>query len=142
VGNADTSNPTPPIKTAGAETKNELLIIPASPGEIVAPAAPVAAPTVIPPGRRAFRSWCCKERRMWTPAAPCKDFMVAAAARGAPISIQVDPRAFHAFDAPNISVHELPAYRAGIAPIIGTDPAARAGALQRVPAFLVSYLDK
>jgi hypothetical protein len=41
-----------------------------------------------------------------------------------------------------VSVRELPNYRtrAGIVPIVGTDPAARADAQQRVPAFLAPYL--
>jgi dienelactone hydrolase len=83
------------------------------------------------------------EADVWTPAAPCREFIDAAAARGAPVSMQVYPGAYHAFDAPNVSVRELPNYRtrAGIVPIVGTDPAARADAQQRVPAFLAPYLE-
>jgi dienelactone hydrolase len=79
---------------------------------------------------------------VWTPAAPCRQAMGAAAARGAPIEMQVYPGAYHAFDAPNVRIQELPDYRtrAGIVPIIGTDPAARADTLRQVPAFLARYL--
>ncbi len=54
----------------------------------------------------------------------------------------VYPGACHVFDAPNLARRELPAYvtRAGVVPIVATDPAARADALQRVPAFLGRYL--
>jgi dienelactone hydrolase len=81
---------------------------------------------------------------VWTPAPPCESFIAAAAARGASVAMQVYPGAYHAFDAPNLSQRELPDYRtrAGVVPIIGTDPAARADALQRVPAFLARYLEQ
>ena len=51
------------------------------------------------------------------------------------------PGAYHGFDAPNVAKRELPNYvtRAGVVPIVGTDPAARADAQQRVPAFLARY---
>ena len=54
----------------------------------------------------------------------------------------VYPGAYHVFDAPDLPRRELPAYvtRAGVVPIVATDPAARADALQRVPAFLGRYL--
>ena len=62
--------------------------------------------------------------------------------RAAPIEMQVYPGAYHGFDAPNLPRRELPDYRtrAGVVPIIGTDPAARADALPRVPAFLARFL--
>jgi len=62
--------------------------------------------------------------------------------RGAPIETQIYPGAYHAFDAPNQPRRELPDYRtrAGVVPIIGTDPAARQDVLTRVPAFLARYL--
>src|SRR5258708_1476171 len=77
-----------------------------------------------------------------TPVAPCKPFGDAAVARGNNIEMQIYPGAYHAFDAPNRPRAELPAYvtRAGIVPIVGTDPAARQDALARVPAFLSRYL--
>ena len=81
---------------------------------------------------------------VWTPAAPCKEFIDDAAARGAPSEIVLYAGAFHAFDVPNLPRRELPDYRtrAGVVPIVGTDPAARADALQRVPAFLAPYLSR
>ncbi len=77
---------------------------------------------------------------VWTPAAPCKTFLDGAVGRGAR-SRRVYPGAYHGFDAPN-QQRELPNYRtrAGVVPIIGTDPAARADALPRVPAFFARYL--
>jgi len=79
---------------------------------------------------------------VWTPAAPCQAFLAAAAGRGAPVAFQLYPGAYHAFDAPNVAKRELPNYvtRAGVVPIIATDPIARADAMQRVPAFLAAYL--
>jgi dienelactone hydrolase len=81
---------------------------------------------------------------VWTPMAPCKAFVDAAVARGNTIEMQIYPGAYHAFDAPNRARTELPAYitRAGVVPIVGTDPAARQDAFARVPAFLARYLDR
>lgn len=83
------------------------------------------------------------EADVWTPAAPCKSFIEGAVARGSPAEFVLYPGAYHAFDAPNVSIRELPKYitRAGVVPIVGTDPAARADAMQRVPAFLARYLN-
>jgi dienelactone hydrolase len=79
---------------------------------------------------------------VWTPLAPCQAFVNGAVGRGARIEMQVYPGAYHSFDAPNLSRRELPNYvtRAGVVPIIGTDPAARQDAFARVPAFLARYL--
>jgi dienelactone hydrolase len=79
---------------------------------------------------------------VWTPLAPCQDFIARSLARGAAIETQVYPGALHGFDAPNSPRRELPAYitRTGVVPIVGTDPAARADSLARVPAFLARYL--
>jgi len=79
---------------------------------------------------------------VWTPLAPCKIFLDGAIRRGSAIELVVYPDAFHGFDAPNNPRRELPEYktRAGVVPIIGTDPAAGADALLRVPAFLDRYL--
>jgi dienelactone hydrolase len=79
---------------------------------------------------------------VWTPMAPCQTFIDAATARGARIETQIYPGAYHAFDAPNQPRRELPDYRtrAGVVPIVGTDAAARADALARVPAFLARFL--
>jgi dienelactone hydrolase len=79
---------------------------------------------------------------VWTPAAPCKELLDGAIARGAKVEIQVYPGAYHDFDWPNMARHESPNFRtaAGVVPIQGTDPAARQDALSRVPAFLGCYL--
>ena len=80
---------------------------------------------------------------VWTPAAPCKTFLDGAIGRGAPIEMQIYPGAYHGFDAPNQYRLELPAYRtrAGVVPIVGTDPAGRQDALARVPTFLSKYIN-
>jgi len=79
---------------------------------------------------------------VWTPLPPCQAFLDHAAARGSAIDLVAYPGAYHGFDAPNNTQRELPEYttRAGVVPIVGTDPAARADALLRVPAFLDRYL--
>jgi dienelactone hydrolase len=79
---------------------------------------------------------------VWTPLAPCKQFLDSAMARGVPVEMTIYPGAYHAFDAPNRAIQKLPQYvtRAGVVPIVGTDSAARADALARVPAFLGRFL--
>jgi dienelactone hydrolase len=74
---------------------------------------------------------------VWTPLAPCKEFLDGAVARGSRIELQIYPDAYHGFDAPNQPRRELPAYvtRSGVVPVVGTDPAGRADALARVPGF-------
>jgi len=80
---------------------------------------------------------------VWTPAAPCKIFLDRAISRGAPIEMQIYPGAYHGFDAPNQYRLELPHYRtrAGVVPIVGTDPAGRQDALARIPAFFAKYIN-
>jgi len=82
------------------------------------------------------------EADVWTPAAPCKAFIDGAVARGANAQIVMYPGAYHAFDAPNLSRRELPDYvtRAGVVPIVATDPVARADAQHRVTDFFARYL--
>jgi dienelactone hydrolase len=79
---------------------------------------------------------------VWTPPAPCQEFLAGAIARGSQVEMQIYPGAYHGFDAPNNPRRELPDYRtrAGVVPIVGTDPAARADALVRVPSFLGRFL--
>jgi dienelactone hydrolase len=79
---------------------------------------------------------------VWTPAAPCKTFLDGAVGRGAPVEARIYPGAYHGFDAPNQQRLELPNYRtrAGVVPIIGTDPPARQDVLARVPAFFARNL--
>ena len=81
---------------------------------------------------------------VWTPLAPCQGVLGAATARGAQVQMQAYPGAFHDFDWPDLQRRERPEYTtsAGVVPILATDPAARADALQRVPAFLSRYLDR
>ncbi len=81
------------------------------------------------------------ESDVWTPAVPC----AAALERvqgGAPITVRTFPNAYHDFDWPDLPVHEVPAFRtnAGVVPIEGTNPAARADVLERVPAFFASAM--
>lgn len=82
------------------------------------------------------------EADVWTPAPRCEEFIGAAAARGATVWMQLYPGAYHSFDAPNTTKRELPNYvtRAGVVPIVATDPVARADAFQRVPDFFAKYL--
>lgn len=71
----------------------------------------------------------------WTPAAPCQQL---AAHHPQRIEIVTYPGAYHDFDAPDLKVR----LRTGLASApngqahVGTDPAARADALRRVPVFL------
>lgn len=76
----------------------------------------------------------------WTGAEACRSLAAAAQARGEPVAITVYPGAYHDFDHPGLPIRE----RRGLAHTVagngvahvGTDPAARADALVRVPAFL------
>ena len=79
---------------------------------------------------------------VWTPAAPCKELLDSAAARGSRVEMQIYPGAYHGFDRANSPIREFPEYRtaAGVVPIQGTDPAARQDALTRVPTFLARFL--
>ncbi|GJD49528.1 hypothetical protein OPKNFCMD_2259 [Methylobacterium crusticola] len=76
----------------------------------------------------------------WTGAEPCRAMAQDAAARGEPVEVVVYPGAHHDFDHPSLALRERRglAYtvnRDGVAHV-GTDPAARADALRRVPDFL------
>jgi dienelactone hydrolase len=76
----------------------------------------------------------------WTPPALCRELVAAARARGEPVDLVLYPGAVHGFDAPASQRRT----RRGLAftgdgsgeAQVGTDPAARGDALQRVPAFL------
>ena len=76
----------------------------------------------------------------WTPAKPCEALAQSAKATGEPVSIVVYPGAYHDFDHPKLAVHETAdlAFTAagGGSAHSGTNPAARADALRRVPEFL------
>jgi dienelactone hydrolase len=78
----------------------------------------------------------------WTPAAPCADLAARAAERGDPVAIHIYPHAYHDFDAPNMKLrvrNNIATTASGTA-TIGTEPAARADALERAPAFLARHL--
>lgn len=76
----------------------------------------------------------------WTGAEACRILVARSEARGEPVGIVVYSGAYHDFDHPNLPVRERHglAYTAGGNGIahIGTDPAARADAVTRVPGFL------
>ena len=78
----------------------------------------------------------------WTPAAPCEALMVAARQRGAPVEFKLYPDAHHVFDAPNMAVRALAAYRLpnGVIPLAGTEPMARADAIPRAIEFFERHL--
>ena len=74
----------------------------------------------------------------WTPAAPCRDLVAAAAARGEPIEYHEYPGAYHDFDDPDSKVRTrsgLARAPSGVAHV-GTNPAARDDAYKRVQIFL------
>jgi dienelactone hydrolase len=76
----------------------------------------------------------------WTPPEPCAELAKAAEAQGGRVSIHVYRGAYHSFDHPNLPVRVVKGLAftgsgTGSART-GTDPAARADALKRVPAFL------
>jgi dienelactone hydrolase len=78
----------------------------------------------------------------WTSAGPCRDLAAAARARGAAVEITLYPGAYHDFDHPDLPLRvrgNVASTRSGTA-TIGTDPAARADALMRVPEFLARTL--
>lgn len=78
----------------------------------------------------------------WTNAPPCVALAGKAASRGAPVSIKVYPGAYHDFDAPDtkLRVRENVASTRSHTATVGTDPAARDDALERVPALLDAAL--
>jgi dienelactone hydrolase len=86
--------------------------------------------------------WLQGVEDVWTPAGPCHELMEAGISRGGRIEMQVYPGAYHDFDSPGGRVHEMPQFRtaAGVVPIAGMDPAARADALVRVPEFIARTL--
>ena len=76
----------------------------------------------------------------WTPAAACEQMVAGARGRSAGATLITYPGAYHEFDRPNYPVRELKglAFTAdgtGNAHV-GTDPAARADALKRVPEWI------
>jgi dienelactone hydrolase len=76
----------------------------------------------------------------WTPAAPCADLAAGAKANGEPVEIVTYPGAYHDFDHPNLPVHTVEglAFTGGGSGVAhtGTNPAARADAIERAMDFL------
>jgi dienelactone hydrolase len=78
---------------------------------------------------------------VWIGAANCQRWLGSVIARGAAVTRQMYPGAAHDFDFPNELRRERPEWTInGVVPVTGTDPAARADAQQRVPAFLAAHL--
>lgn len=79
----------------------------------------------------------------WTPAQACEQMVAGARGRSAQVAITVYPGAYHGFDEPNLPVKIL----SGVASSAdgsgrvhrGTNPAARADAIKRVPDWLLRF---
>lgn len=76
----------------------------------------------------------------WTPPEPCRKLATLAQENGDRVTFHLYPGAYHAFDHPNAPVRTVKGLAftgsgRGVAHT-GTNPAARADALKRVPAFL------
>ena len=84
------------------------------------------------------------EAEDWIPLAPCRNLAEAAARRGEDVTLRLYPGAYHAFDTPTAGVR----LRTGLATApggkahSGQNPAARADAIERVPAFLRQHLGR
>lgn len=82
------------------------------------------------------------EKDDWTPAGPCVDLAERAKHVGEPVDLVTYPGAFHYFDAPDVPLRvrrNIASTKSGTA-TIGTDPAARTDAIQRVPAYPAARL--
>jgi dienelactone hydrolase len=81
------------------------------------------------------------EQDVWTPFGPCKT-LFDSVAPGTEVTFHAYPGAYHDFDWPNMPVHATPAFttKAGVVPIEGTEPAARADAQQRVVDYFSARL--
>ncbi|MBM3503680.1 MAG: dienelactone hydrolase family protein [Alphaproteobacteria bacterium] len=82
------------------------------------------------------------EKDDWTPATNCQQLAERARGSGPAIETVVYPDAHHDFDAPNTPVRvrrDVATTRSGTA-TVGTNPAARADAITRVPRFLLERL--
>lgn len=76
----------------------------------------------------------------WTPASACEQMVAGARGRTARTSITVYPDAYHDFDHPDLPLQLRSAVAFASGPAgrvhVGTDPAARADALKRVPEWI------
>jgi dienelactone hydrolase len=80
----------------------------------------------------------------WTPPAPCRPMVAEATASGQDVALHLYAGAYHDFDWPGLKLRTrtgLASAKSGSA-TVGEDPAARADALQRVPAYLAGWLKK
>lgn len=78
-----------------------------------------------------------------TPPGPCKDMVARAKAEGSPpIDMHFYPNTYHAFDHPNLPMMQMISQKRpdGSSPIAGSNPEARADAINRVIQFLASEL--
>jgi dienelactone hydrolase len=78
-----------------------------------------------------------------TPPGPCKDMVARAKDEGGPrIDMHFYPNAHHAFDHPNLPLTQMTSQKRpdGSSPTIGSNPEARADAINRVTQFLASEL--
>lgn len=127
------ADPARPADLAGRDFRAAAAFYPGGCREAVRPAAWTSAIPLL---------WLQGAADVWTPAGPCRNLMEAGIRRGGGIEMQIYPGAYHDFDWPGLRLNEMPQYRtsAGVVPITGTDPAARADALQRVPSFFARTL--
>jgi dienelactone hydrolase len=78
-----------------------------------------------------------------TPPGPCKDMVARAKGEGSPrIDMHFYPNAYHAFDHPNLPLMQMTSQKRpdGSSPTLGSNPEARADAINRVTQFLASEL--
>jgi dienelactone hydrolase len=77
----------------------------------------------------------------WTPVQPCRNLAAATAKRGDDVTLHVYDGAYHAFDSPSpVRLRTGLATAPGGQAHSGQNPAARADAIERVPAFLRRHL--
>jgi dienelactone hydrolase len=80
----------------------------------------------------------------FTPPGPCKEMLAREKTEGGPpIDAHFYPNTYHAFDHPNLPMTVLTNVKIppdGHSPTVGSNPEARADAIQRVKAFLADNL--
>lgn len=79
----------------------------------------------------------------WTPAEPCRNLMIHARGKGAPIETVVYPDAHHGFDSPGSRIVEVPDAKSvtGGQPHVGGHPEARAAAYRKSIEFMRATLN-
>lgn len=76
-----------------------------------------------------------------TPPGPCKDMVGRAKAEGSPtIEMTFYSNTYHAFDHPNLPLTQMAKRSDGSSPTIGSNPEARADAINRVTQFLAAQV--